>query len=525
MKPALDLNPGFLRALELIEKTNRPVFITGRAGTGKSTLLRHFRDTAKKQVAVLAPTGVAALNIEGQTIHSFFLIRPGITLAEAKREGRQARKNELYRKVETIVIDEISMVRADLFDAIDVFLKSVMNSQEPFGGKQIVMIGDLYQLPPVVRGDEAEALKKVYETPFFFSAKVMKDLLSQKEGLGFVELEKIYRQSDINFIEVLNAVRNCSAKEEHLEILNSRCIDCEEDEAIGEAIILTATNKQADQINFAKLTALPGRAQLYKAATSGRFGDKDAPTDGLLALKINSRVMFLNNDSLDRWVNGSLGTVIKLDERVITVVLDSGDEVEVENYTWNLFRFEYDKKSRCLEREKIGSFTQMPLRLAWAVTIHKSQGKTFEQVAIDLGRGAFAAGQVYVALSRCRTLGGIFLKTPLELKHLFSDYRVSKFLTSLQYNLSEKVMPLKKKIKLLEKAIAKKQQLTMTYLKAKDEKSRRVIQPLRLADMEFKKHKFFGLEALCLEKNSRRNFNVSRIIGLEPVKKPRVRAK
>lgn len=430
MKNVLDFNSGFVHALDLMENTRQPIFITGRAGTGKSTLLQHFRNTTKKKVVILAPTGVAALNVEGQTIHSFFLIRPGITLREAKREGRQARNNELYREVETIVIDEISMVRADLFDAIDVFLKAVMNNHEPFGGKQIVMIGDLYQLPPVVRDDEAEALAKVYKTPYFFSAKVMKEICEEKNGLSFVELEKIYRQSDRKFIEVLNAVRNCSAKSEHLKLLNSRCVDCEDDEDIGEAIILTTTNKLAERINFSRLSALAGKAKIYKANTNGRFQEKDAPTDEQLALKTNSRVMFLNNDSLDRWVNGSLGTVKRLGEREIVVLLDNGDEVVVEAYTWNLFRFAYDKKTRCLEREKIGSFTQIPLRLAWAVTIHKSQGKTFDRVAIDLGYGTFASGQVYVALSRCRSLGGIFLKRPLELRHLIPDERVMKFLNS-----------------------------------------------------------------------------------------------
>ena len=511
----LDLNPHFSRALELMETTTRPVLITGRAGTGKSTLLRHFRDTTKKKVAVLAPTGVAALNIEGQTIHSFFLIRPGITLREAKREGKQAKNNELYKEVETIVIDEVSMVRADLLDAVDVFLKAAMGSKKPFGGKQIVMIGDLYQLPPVVRGDEIEELKQLYETPYFFSAQVTKDLLASKDGLAFVELEKIYRQKDQNFIEVLNAVRNCSVTEEHLEILNTRCVDFSEEEIIEEAIILTATNKQADQINVARLAALPDKKQIYEASFSGKFGDREAPTDELLHLKVNARVMFLNNDSQGRWVNGSLGTVKRLADKELVVVLDDGEEVEVEPYTWNLFRFEFDRFTRTLERHKLGSFSQIPLRLAWAVTIHKSQGKTFDRVAIDLGRGAFAPGQVYVALSRCRTLRGIFLKQPLRSEHLFLDYRVRKFLTSLQYGLSAKDLPLKKKIKILEKAIAQKQTLNMTYLKAKDEKTTREILPIRLAEMEFKGHKFFGLEARCSDKNSIRNFNVERILKLE----------
>jgi len=430
MKNKLDINSHFACALDLMENTRRPIFITGRAGTGKSTLLQHFRATTKKRTVILAPTGVAALNVDGQTIHSFFLIRPGITLREAKREGRKARNNELYREVETIVIDEVSMVRADLFDAVDVFLKAVMNSKEPFGGKQIVMIGDLYQLPPVVRDDEAEALAKVYQTPYFFSAKVMKEVFEEGHGLSFVELEKIYRQSDQKFIEVLNAVRNCSARAEHLKILNSRCLCYNDDVDIGEAIILTTTNKLAERINFSRLSALPEKAKIYKANSSGRFQAKDAPTDEQLLLKVNARVMFLHNDSLDRWVNGSLGTVKRLGEREIIVVLDNGDEVEVEAYTWNLFRFVYDKNTRCLEREKIGSFTQIPLRLAWAVTIHKSQGKTFDRVAIDLGYGAFASGQVYVALSRCRSLEGIFLKTPLEPRHLISDERVMKFLES-----------------------------------------------------------------------------------------------
>jgi len=431
MKPCLELNTAFSEALDLMENTTRPIFITGRAGTGKSTLLRHFCKTTKKKTVVLAPTGVAALNVEGQTIHSFFLIRPGITLPEAKREGRRARNNELYREVETIIIDEISMVRADLFDAVDVFLKAVMNLREPFGGKQIIMIGDLHQLPPVVRHDEAEALNQIYKSPYFFSAKVMQGILKKKKKIAFVELNKIYRQSDRNFIEILNAVRECSVKPSHLRALNNRCVSYEDPEAIEDAIILTTTNKLADGINAGRLATLPGRAKMYKAETNGRFQEKDAPTDGQLILKINTRVMFLNNDALGRWVNGSLGTVKRLDEREIVVVLDDGEEVDVEAYTWNLFKFTFDKKTRCLEREKVGSFTQMPLRLAWAVTIHKSQGKTFDRVAIDLGWGAFAAGQVYVALSRCRSLEGIFLRSPFCPRHLFADERVVEFLKQI----------------------------------------------------------------------------------------------
>jgi ATP-dependent exoDNAse (exonuclease V) alpha subunit len=515
--PNLDINPDFARALDLMENSTRPVFVTGRAGTGKSTLLQHFRLTSKKKVVVLAPTGVAALNIDGQTIHSFFLIRPGITLREAKREGTQASNNQVFQEIETIIVDEISMVRADLFDAMDVFLKAAMHSKKPFGGKQIIMIGDLYQLPPVVRGDEADDLKKVYETPYFFSAKVTKELLETKDGLAFVELEKIYRQKDSRFIKVLNAVRNRSATDEHLEILNSRCNCVECDEDLDETIILTATNKQADTINACRLARLLGKRQSYKANASGKFPEKDAPTDEILELKPQARVMFLNNDSLGRWVNGSLGTVKKLSEKEIVVDLDSGDQVEVAPYTWNLFRFEFDKKSKCLERQKLGSFTQMPLRLAWAVTIHKSQGKTFERVAIDLGRGAFAAGQVYVALSRCRSLEGIFLSQPLGLSQLIIDYRVMKFLTSLQYGLAEKAMPMAKKLKIIQKAIEKKQHLLMTYLKAKDEKSQRKILPLRLGDMEFKGNKFFGLEAYSLESEGRRNFNVARILAVVPL--------
>ncbi|MBI4598838.1 AAA family ATPase [Candidatus Uhrbacteria bacterium] len=509
----IEKNGQFLQALEAMEGKEPCVFVTGRAGTGKSTLLRHFRETTKRACVYLAPTGVAALNIEGETIHTFFRFSPGITAAKAKKAGASADR-ALFETLEAIVIDEISMVRADLLDCMDAFLQSVTKSRRPFGGKRVICIGDLYQLPPVVSSQEVEAFRSRYETPYFFSSDVLKQLV-QDQKIAFIELEHVYRQNDPAFIALLNGVRNRSITEEQLAQLNQRVRDEPEDER-DFFISLTTTNAGADEINHARLGRLPGSGQRYEGERKGSFPDKDLPTDIDLILKKQARVMFLNNDSQGRWVNGTLGTVTRLAKTHVEVCIDNAsDPVGVEPFAWTLYRSAYDQKQHCLEQEKLGSFTQIPLRLAWATTIHKSQGKTYDQCLVDLRRGAFAAGQVYVALSRCRTFEGLHLTKPVTASQLFLDWRVMNFLTSLQYSLAHATQSLEEKMALIKTAIKKKQPLSIVYLKGKDEKSEREIIPKRMQQAEYKGHPYLALQAYCCLRQEERIFNVEHILKVQ----------
>ncbi len=423
--------PEFDRALDAMERGTPFVFITGRAGTGKSTLLRHFREHAKRCCAILAPTGVAALNVAGETIHSFFRFGPGVSIRDARKKGQAAAGEPLYRALEIIVIDEISMVRADLFDAMDAFLRAARKSNAPFGGLRVVVIGDLFQLPPVLGREEREDFARVYGTSFFFGADVFRELVERRE-ITFIELERVFRQADPRFIDVLNAVRNRSVTTEHLQLLQTRVAPVYKD-----AIVLTATNLAADEINQQRLSALKGMSMHYAGYAQGSFGEKDMPTTSLLTLKPGARVMFVANDAEDRYVNGTVGTVKKCEQKRMVVKKDDGDLIQVSAHTWTLYRNVYDKTSKSLVHEKLGSFTQMPLRLAWAVTIHKSQGKTFDRVHMDLGRGAFASGQTYVGLSRARTLEGMTLAQPIERRHILVDKSVVAFFADLPFMLRD----------------------------------------------------------------------------------------
>lgn len=429
MPEQIEVSDQFQNAYEAMERGDKHVFVTGKAGTGKSTLLRYFRERTRRAVAVVAPTGVAAVNIDGQTIHSFFKLRPGATVEEAQHDGRAARKDKLFKMIETIIIDEVSMVRADLMDCIDVFLRTALKSKARFGGKRLIMIGDLHQLPPIVRGEEAAELKTKYETPFFFSSEAIRDCL-QLGMLEYVELTKIYRQSDARFIDLLNAVRNGCVTEGQLAELNMQ-YDPDFSDDDGKHMHLMAINFQADEHNEKNLERLGGKTAVAEGKIKGEFKESELPTDLQLRLKNRARVMLVNNDSQGRWVNGTLATVREVRDESIDVELDSGKIHEILPFTWNKAKTKFDKDSGELTREALGSFTQFPLRLAWATTIHKSQGKTFDRVVIDLGRGAFAAGQSYVALSRCRTLDGITLKCPIRRRDLITDSRILGFEKSL----------------------------------------------------------------------------------------------
>lgn len=431
----------------LIEDTGEHVFITGRAGTGKSTLLQHFAWNTKKQIAICAPTGVAALNVEGQTIHSLFRLPIGL-IGDADIDQNDATRR-ILNAIETLVIDEISMVNADLMDAIDRSLRQARGRRgEPFGGVQVVMFGDPYQLAPVPpRGDEARYVQDHYRSFWFFDAKVWAggSGISDQEGLFQVdtraelhvrELVQIHRQSDDGFKSMLNAVRYGRVTAEIAGVLNTQGARTPPEPEPGEVpmITLATRNDIVNSINSRHLAALPGKEQTARAEVSGDFGRGEAslPAESELKLKVGAQVMFLRNDTAmsgepPRWVNGTIGTVTRILGSAVRVDID-GEEVDVEPAVWERFRYAYDQNTKKLSRDVVAEFTQFPLRLAWAVTIHKSQGKTYERAIIDLGSGAFAPGQTYVALSRLTSLEGLYLSRALRPRDIRVDEDVRRFM-------------------------------------------------------------------------------------------------
>lgn len=432
----IDINTQFSKAIELLEKSGENIFITGKAGTGKSTLLSYFTEHTKKECVVLAPTGVAALNVGGETIHSFFGFKPNVTVEDAYKKGKKQVQSDLYNKVDAIIIDEISMVRADLLDCVDTFLRMARRVKLPFGGVQMVFIGDLYQLPPIVTPDDRDFFRDHYESPWFFDSNVFKDV---DFGVAFVELEKMYRQKEEGFIELLNAVRTNTVTHDHLTRLNSRHYRIENftsEKELSEHIHLTTTNAMARELNDDRLASLTTRSHFFGGDSEGDIDAKQFPTDKNLELKVGAQVMFVNNDAAGRWVNGSVGRVTAVYEEFATVQLhDDGALVEVYPHRWDMYRYAYDSESRTLTQKKLGAFTQLPLKLAWAITIHKSQGKTFDKVIVDLGTGSFASGQTYVALSRCTNFEGVVLKKPIKKSDVRVDWRVQKFLKQYQRQL------------------------------------------------------------------------------------------
>jgi ATP-dependent DNA helicase PIF1 len=512
-RTGIELNDKFKQALEIMENSNRNVFITGRAGTGKSTLLQYFRLTTKKKVAVLAPTGVAALNVKGQTIHSFFKFKPNITLKLIKKlRATEDEENTIYQRLDAIIIDEISMVRADLLDCVDKFLRlNGPDVEKPFGGIQMIFIGDLYQLPPVITGAEKAGFKLLYKTPYFYSARVFDSL-----QIELLELDKIYRQHDPDFINLLNTIRNKSVTPEGLDYLNRRYLPEFVPPAGEFYVYLTTTNELASRINSDQLKHLKGRLHTFTGVIEGDFGKEYLPTSLELQLKIGAQIMLLNNDSDGRWVNGTIGEITGIShdgegERVITAQLED-EEVEITPFTWEIYNFKVEGGQ--VQSEIVGTFTQYPLMLAWAITIHKSQGKTFDRVVIDIGRGTFAHGQMYVALSRCTSLKGIVLKQPIQKKHIWIDFQVMNYLTQSQYKKAEMTLSLDDKVHMIEKAISERGTLEILYLKPNDEKSRRQVRPLTLEEMEFKGKSYLGLRAFCLTRNAERTFRVDRILEI-----------
>lgn len=423
--------PEFQAALNMIRYTQHSLFLTGKAGTGKSTFLKYVRDNTKKKCVVLAPTGIAAINAGGVTLHSFFKLpfHP-LTPDDSRYAGRRIREFLKYSKehvkllqeLELIIIDEISMVRADIIDFIDRILRTYTHNQRaPFGGKQMLLIGDVFQLEPVVKSDEKDILNRFYKSPFFFSAHVFKEM-----ELVSIELTKVYRQHDSSFIHLLDRIRTNTATTNDLAQINVRASKeastrMPDDNAAQLAITLCTRRDDVDFINNNMLAALDGDTMTLHGNISGDFPHTSLPTLLDLDIKLGAQIIFVKNDQNHQWVNGTLGTIIGFSEEPygLIIVTDKGEEVLVEEAMWANVRYTYNEQEKKIEEEQLGTFTQFPIRLAWAITIHKSQGLTFDHVAIDFGAGTFTGGQAYVALSRCRSLDGITLKRPLNTSDIF----------------------------------------------------------------------------------------------------------
>jgi len=428
-------NEEMQKALQIIQFTRRSLFLTGKAGTGKSTFMRHIAATIKKKHIILAPTGIAAINAGGSTLHSFFKLPFHPLLPTDKRySARNIRdtlkyngeKTKLLREVELIIIDEISMVRADIIDFIDKVLRIYnRNMREPFGGKQLLLVGDIYQLEPVIKEDERQLLRPFYPSCFFFDAHVFREM-----QLIAVELKKVYRQRDAQFISLLDHIRTSQVSDTDLRLLNAR-VNAEIGTEEGRlSITLSGRRDTVDYINEKQLNTLLDQPTIFYGHIEGEFPESSLPTPIELEVKTGAQVLFIKNDKERRWVNGTLGTIIGFgdeEDGIIYVRTEDGRDFDVEREIWSNVRYTFNEKEQKIEEEEIGSYQQFPLRLAWAITVHKSQGLTFNNVKIDFTGGVFAGGQTYVALSRCTSLQGISLQEPIRRENIFVRTEVTNF--------------------------------------------------------------------------------------------------